>query len=464
MSVHAGRGTERGVFRSRRDLGSGGVLVGGLALVVLFVAGLFVLMGTSSYDVWGGLVVGPVLFAISIPILARQATREGDPRLFWLLALALALKLGAAILAHYVAYTVYHGAADVVQYHNQGVHLAQQFRSGNFNVGTATGTNFPVLLNGILYAIIGPTVYGGFLFHSWLAFWGLFLCYRAFTIAVPEGRARTYGRLLFFLPSEIFWSALMGKEPWMVFALGIATYGVARALSGRARRGLPLIALGLWFMALVRPHVAAMVAIAAVIGYVFKRAPAGLRELGPVVKALGIVVFMVLALVFASQAQRFLHESGVDTSKGLTRALQEASLGGAYGGSMFQPAIASSPGKFPLAAFTVLFRPLPIETGSATLEVLAALEGTFLLALALFRVGWVLAAIRSSRRQPFVAFALTYTALFIVGFSSLANFGLLARERVQLTPLFLVLLSVPPRDWGRRSVHRSASHTSRLST
>ena len=34
--------------------------------------------------------------------------------------------------------------------------------------------------------------------------------------------------------------------------------------------------------------------------------------------------------------------------------------------------------------------------------------------------------------------------LFIVAFSSFANFGLLARERVQLYPLFLVLFSIPP--------------------
>jgi hypothetical protein len=36
--------------------------------------------------------------------------------------------------------------------------------------------------------------------------------------------------------------------------------------------------------------------------------------------------------------------------------------------------------------------------------------------------------------------------MFIVGFSAVANFGLLARERVQLLPLFLVLLTIPPPD------------------
>jgi hypothetical protein len=39
---------------------------------------------------------------------------------------------------------------------------------------------------------------------------------------------------------------------------------------------------------------------------------------------------------------------------------------------------------------------------------------------------------------------IAYTGLFIIAFSGLANFGLLARQRVQLLPLFFVLLAVPP--------------------
>jgi hypothetical protein len=42
-----------------------------------------------------------------------------------------------------------------------------------------------------------------------------------------------------------------------------------------------------------------------------------------------------------------------------------------------------------------------------------------------------------------VAFVLVYSGLFVVAFSSIANFGILARERTQLLPFFLVLLAVP---------------------
>jgi hypothetical protein len=57
------------------------------------------------------------------------------------------------------------------------------------------------------------------------------------------------------------------------------------------------------------------------------------------------------------------------------------------------------------------------------------------------------------RRQPYVAFAFLYCGLFIVGFSALANFGLLARERVMLLPIYLVLFCIPSR--GKRPEDRA---------
>jgi hypothetical protein len=59
------------------------------------------------------------------------------------------------------------------------------------------------------------------------------------------------------------------------------------------------------------------------------------------------------------------------------------------------------------------------------------------------RLPWGFAALKSMRRQPYVALAGTFTLLFVIAFSSLPNFGLLARQRVQLYPFFLVLLSIP---------------------
>jgi hypothetical protein len=104
--------------------------------------------------------------------------------------------------------------------------------------------------------------------------------------------------------------------------------------------------------------------------------------------------------------------------------------------------VVTSPLQMPKAIVTVLFRPFVTEADNAQ-ALAAALESTFLLLLTIRRLPWMWAAMRSVRRQPYVALALVFTAVFVVAFASFPNFGLLARERVQVLPFFLILLSVP---------------------
>ena len=79
---------------------------------------------------------------------------------------------------------------------------------------------------------------------AWLGFWGSYLFYRAFTIAFPEGRARSYARFMFLLPSFLFWPSSIGKEAWMICCIGMATYGVALILKHN-QLGYPVAAFGL---------------------------------------------------------------------------------------------------------------------------------------------------------------------------------------------------------------------------
>jgi hypothetical protein len=52
-----------------------------------------------------------------------------------------------------------------------------------------------------------------------------------------------------------------------------------------------------------------------------------------------------------------------------------------------------------------------------------------------------------------VAFVAVYSLLFVFGFSTISNFGILARERTQVLPFFLVLLAIPA---ARRGPARAA--------
>jgi hypothetical protein len=428
-------------FVVRTHLLAGGSMVGG-ALTVL---ALLALWAWRIEGIWVALFLGPVLIVATAPTLVRQADREHSRRLMWLLLAALVVKLLGSLVRYYVSFEVYGGAVDAVAYHEAGSRLAEQFRAGEFDTGldSLTSTNFVSFFTGLVYTVIGPSIYAGFLLYSWLAFWGLFFLYRAFTIAVPAGNHLTYARLLFFLPSIIYWPSGIGKEALMLFALGLAAFGVARTLTGRTVRGLTIAGLGLWLAALVRPHVAGMAALALAIAYTVgrtqrKRPPAGL-----LMKIVVTVSLIGLAVLLLSQTASFLEDQGLDPEEGVAAVLDQTTERTTRGGSSFEvPSAGFSPARLPWATLTILFRPFLFEAHNGQ-ALVTALESTILLMLVLTRARPILQAVRSFRRLPYVTFVLVYTGLFVLAFSSIANFGILARERTQLLPFFLVLLAVP---------------------
>jgi hypothetical protein len=440
------------------------VVVAGLTLTVAYVVALFAMMNRGvGYDVWSAVVVAPVLFGLALPALRAQAIREGDATLFRLLALALALKLAGAFVRFYVASEVYGGQADAKLYHDAGVALAAGFRhlDGLEALWRTSGTEFLGTITGVVYSITGVTELGGFLVFSWLGFWGLFLFYRAFVRAVPSGRPRSYAHFIFFMPSLLFWPSSIGKESWMMFTLGIAAYGIALVLTEEVRRGIVIGAMGLWGAGMVRPHMAGLFGVALVFAAVTRPiAKEKWRELAPVAKSVMILAVALVALVLVVRTDRFLQESGIDTEGGVGTTLQDLQGRTSEGGSSFEPSIVDSPARAPFAALTVLFRPFVFEAHNGQ-SLLAALEGSVLLLICILRYRWIWAALKATPRTPYLVFAMAYCAMFIVAFSSFANFGLLVRERTQLYPLFLMFLAIPPAFTvaGRPSVWRSPETT-----
>jgi hypothetical protein len=428
-------------FESRIAVGIGGALLG-FSFTVL---GLLFLIA-AQLD--GFLVVAflvPVLLAASWPAFTRQARRERDPTLVRLLVAALLLKLFGSLVRYWVAVAFYDSNADAFEYHRVGVDLAMRFRAGNFDTGlpSLSGTEFISFFTGITYTITGPSIFAGFLLYSWLAFGGMFYLYRAFTIAIPDGRKRSYARLLFFMPSMLYWPSSIGKEAWMLFTLGLAAFGTARLLTGRPWRGMALAGVAMWLAAIVRAHVSGMVVLGLVVAYLFARPPRRLGALGPAMKMVALAALLVVAVGLLGRTQSYLLEKGIDPQDGVTGVLAETGRRTSQGGSGFEaPSTGASLAKLPFAAVTILFRPFLFEVHNAQAAI-TALESTLLLALVLARRRAIWQAVRHLRRYPYVAFILVYSALFVVAFSSIGNFGILARERTQLLPFFLVLLAVP---------------------
>ncbi|MGH8514935.1 MAG: hypothetical protein ACREV8_13545, partial [Gammaproteobacteria bacterium] len=269
-----------------------GVGIGWTASVIFLLA-LIVLASPPELtrsSSWGLIVVAPLLIVASIPILRRQAIQDGDNRFFYFLLFALILKLAGALVRRWVAVDLYAERADVLGYDASGLAVSEELRAGHFFVSIGTPEGFLGAVTGVVYTIIGTSLIGGYLFFSWLGFWGLLMMYRAFRIALPDGRGRTYARMLFLLPSLVFWPSSIGKEAFMMFALGLAAYGVARILSGGILRGLPFLGFGLWLATVVRPHIAFIAGLSLVFGAVVGRIRKRQRKLPLVVRVLTLVI------------------------------------------------------------------------------------------------------------------------------------------------------------------------------
>lgn len=421
--------------------------------VVAYLMAMSWAMQHASQDIWGGMIVLPVLLAVTLPLATRGARREGDAAMVRILALAVVVKLVVGTLARYAVIFEVYGTGDAQGYDGAGRLIAESFRNGNFAVdlgGGGEGTQVTSLVSGIVYTIIGPSKLGGFFVFSWFALLGMFLIYRAYRIAFPEGDHRRYAKLLFFLPTIWFWPSSLGKESLMMLTVGLSVYGAARIFA-RQRGGFVVLCLGMWTTTMVRPHLVILVFAGLAVGYLLRRAPGEGRRLSPG-KIFGLVVLVAVGVVVAGRFQDYFKLDDLDSASVNQLLESTAEKSRSDDGSDYDAvSAAQNPWTFPQAVAAVLFRPFPFEANN--LQSLAtSAEGAFLLWLFARRWRHVVAGARAFVRSAFVALCVTYSFLFIVAFSSIGNFGILARQRSLVYPMVLVLITVPlaSRAVGRR--------------
>ncbi len=404
----------------------------GVAGVMLALAGE---IGAATSETWAAIIVAAILLAISVPIAAGAARRDNDPLLAWILIGSAAAKLFGGFARYSLSYTLNYsnGRTDANGYYNTGLTLADEgFELG----GRIVGTRFIELLSGVIYTVIPPSRMAGFFVFAFLSWIGLFFFTRAFRIAFPNGNFRRYDALVLFLPSMLFWPSSIGKEAWMTLTIGITAYGAARLLAQR-HGGYPILALGLWGTAMVRPHITLILALSVLVAYPVRRS-AKKSTTAPITKTVGFGVMILLALVVASQAQAFFHADSLEP-EAFSDALVEAQDRSSTGGSEFAAQPVRSIRDIPGAFIDVPFRPFPWEA-SDWMQLMAALEGLVLIVLFIRAAPRLLHLPREMLRRPYLMFAVVYSAGFAIAFSTISNFGILVRQRVQLIPLFLILI------------------------
>ena len=406
-------------------------------------------VGTASYEMLDALPLVALLAFASHRIGQRIARVDGDPAMVRLVFAAFWAKLVGTLIRAAVVATLYNNRSDSNDFHLWGKSYAPMFRTFDFShVNKTSGTDFMRVLTGVIYSFTGSSQVSGSIVLAFLSFIGFLLLWRAFKRAVPNGASRRYALLVLFLPSLLYWPSALGKEGWSIFCLGVAGYGVALVLTHKIPKGVLLVALGMVGVTFLRPHVAITmfcgIALAAAVGK--SQRPSGKT---PILRLVLFGALFVSGIALASSAASFFGVESLNQET-INKTLNEAEGRTSEAGSSFAPvSVTSNPANAPLAAVTVLFRPLPFEAGSAVAAA-TALEGVFLIWLTWSSRRRLRSLGRSMRNQPYIAYCVGILGTFIYAFSAFSNFGILARQRCQVIPFYLALLCLP--EWEPRQI------------
>ena len=390
--------------------------------------------------------VGVVGLLLLVRIIVKSEPDRVIARLF---VLGLLAKLAGSVARYTVMAELYGGRADFRRYWRTGTELAGQIRSGSLpEHAKQTGTAFMEFIAGVVYTVMPHTLWAGFLVFALLSFVGMFLFLQAFRLAVPDGNHRLYAALIFFSPTMVFWPSSMGKEAWLVFTLGVTSYGAARALK-RAPFSYLLLALGGAGVFMVRPHMGALIALAFAGSFLLRLRDPDIKK-GIVGWVLGLVlVGLGAGYALANFEDELPRDESVEGSP-TEQVFAETERRTSQGGSAFDSRPVHSIGDFGHALITVPFRPFATEGHNIQAQV-AGLEGTILLLIFLLALPKLAALPRALLRKPYVAMATAYSIGFIIAFSNVGNFGILTRQRAQLLPFLFVILAF---RWKRQRDER----------
>ena len=258
----------------------------------------------------------------------------------------------------------------------------------------------------------------------------VFLVYRAGTICIGREEPRLFFALA-LMPSILFWSSILGKDPIAMFGIAAYVYGVVAWHKLEHNLYLIWAAMGVTVAVYVRIWFGPILLIPLAI--------LGLMKAESLTKR---AVFVSLGLIGLAASPIVMQQAiGVDMTQqeDLLESTQRLSRIFPSGGSSLDVPDLATPGEIarfaPLGMFTALFRPLPGEVQNV-FGFLAGIDGAVLLLLAV-RALWRVRP--KDLKEPLVPWAFSVILLWagIYAVASFQNLGTMSRYRLQIMPLFL---------------------------
>ena len=393
------------------------MMIAGFVMFASFAAARFRIYDMTT-DYAAGVVAAFVLLALiyfwPVPAAHRRV-------LFLLWLLRLGVTLGAML-----PYEAYYGL-DASMYYLSGKALNDPVALLEFGAGTQNIQALVGLLSNITESYSAQKV-----IFSYVGLIAVYIFYRAATICLGQDKiVALYA--LGLLPSLLFWSSILGKDPIVLLGIAIYCYGVAGLIVRQKISMLVYVAIGLFIASFIRVWLGVIFVTPLIITYVMSGRSSALTKL----------IFLLIAIPsFLLTLQGFSERFSLETTQDLVTRTDEISTSWAYGGSAQQikggfTSIQSMIAFMPIGAFTALFRPLPFEVMNP-FGLLAGLENTYILLL--FVVGLMRHDL-GGFRSPVLLWALT--TLFVwgaaYGFASYQNLGTAFRYRAQVVPILLLL-------------------------
>jgi hypothetical protein len=325
-----------------------------------------------------------------------------------------------------LAYEAFYGL-DSAEYYLGGKALSAPLSALVFGEGTSNIRAIVGVLAELTSAYSAMKV-----IFSYIGLIAVYILYRSCVICLgKESIVALYA--LGLLPSLLFWTSILGKDPIVLLGIAIYCYGVAGMIVRQKMSMIVYVVIGLAIASFIRIWLGAIFVLPLIAAYVLAGRSSAFTK----------AVFVLITVpVFLIALQAFSERFSVETTQDLVKTTEQISSSWSRGGSAQEiqggfDSIGSMLAFAPIGAFTALFRPLPFEVPNA-FGMMAGLENAFILSL--FVVGLTRRGFRWVR-QPILLWAVSVLVVWgtVYGFASYQNLGTAFRFRAQVAPILLLL-------------------------
>ncbi len=267
------------------------------------------------------------------------------------------------------------------------------------------------------------------------------------------GLTKEFAWSILFVPSVIFWSSGILKDPLTFSAVGWQTYSLWNIFIKKRniKTNILYYVISIFVIMKIKPYILYALIPGTIIWIVFdkiKSIEGGfLRMLiAPIFLAIGFIVFSLFYSNIGTKLGKYSVDEALDRAAITQHDLATNTIYGdnKFDIGKFEPTIPGILSKAPQAITAGIYRPF-IWEARTPFTLVSGLENLFLMVFGIWiiiKVG-LLRTLYYIQREPLVFFGILFSIVFafIVGLTT-ANFGALVRYKIPLIPLYLSSLFI----------------------